>query len=97
MSAMNPDAADLKEARRYVRKLRGFYTLLATAAGVIALTAAINLATTPARLWFLWVVFGFAVAIAFSALDVFGRNLWLGSDWERRQINRLLRQLQERR
>lgn len=97
MSAMNSDATDLKEARRYVRKLRGFFALLATAAVVTALTAAINLVATPGRLWFLWVVFGFAVAIAFSALDVFGRNLWLGSDWERRQIDKRLRRLQERR
>lgn len=80
-----------------MRKLRGFYSLLATAVGVIALAAAINLVTTPGRLWFLWVAVGFAVAIAFSALDVFGRNLWLGSDWERRQIGRRLRQLLERR
>lgn len=97
MQTAEPDPADLKEARRYVRKLRGFYALLATAVGVIALTAAVNLVTTPGRLWFPWVVFGFAAAIAFSAADVFGRNLWLDSDWERRQIDRRLRRLQERR
>lgn len=97
MQTAETDPADLKEARRYVRKLRGFYTLLATAVGVLALTAAINLVTTPGRLWFPWVAFGFAVAIAISALDAFGRDLWLGADWERRQIDRRLRQLQERR
>jgi hypothetical protein len=97
MQTAEMENADLKEARRWVRKLRGFYILLATAAGVIALTATVKLLTTPDRLWFLWVVFGFAVAIAFSALNLFGRNLWLGSEWERRQIDRRLRQLQERR
>lgn len=91
------DRADLREARRHVHRLRGFYTLLVTAALVIALTATVNLVTTPGRLWFLWVVFGFAVAIAFSALDVFGRQVWLGPDWERRQVERRLRQLRESR
>jgi hypothetical protein len=97
MQTAETDAADLKDARRYVRKLRDFFTLLAVAAGVIALTATINLVRSPERLWFPWVVFAFAVAIAFSALDVFGRNLWLGSDWERRQIDRRLRRIRERR
>lgn len=97
MQPVEPDPADLKEAHRHVRKLRRFFALLLVAAGVIALTATINLLTAPERFWFLWVVFGFAVAIAFSALDVFGRNLWLGPDWERRQIDRRLRQLGERR
>ena len=97
MQTADTDAADLKEARRHARRLRGFYTLLAVAAAVIALTAVVNLLTSPQRLWFPWVVFGFGVAIAFSALDVFGRSLWLGADWERRQVERRLRQLQERR
>lgn len=97
MQPVEPDPADLKEARRHVRKLRRFFALLLVAAGVIALTATINLLTSPQRLWFLWVVFGFAVAIGFSALEVFGRNLWLGPDWEQRQIDRRLRQLKERR
>jgi len=86
-----PESHDLRATRRHVHRLRGFYTLLATAVLVIALTATVNLVTAPDRLWFLWVVFGFAVAIAFSALDVFGRHLWLGPAWERRQIERLRR------
>ncbi len=97
MQPAEPDSAELRETRRYVRRLRDFYTLLATAVLVIALTATINLVTAPHRLWFLWVVFGFAVAVAFSALRVFGRSLWLGPDWERRQIERRLRQGRERR
>lgn len=97
MQAAEADVADLKEERREARKLRALYELLATAAAVIALTAAVNVLTSSQRLWSLWVVFGFAVAIACCALDVFGRSLWLGTDWERRQLERRLRQLQQRR
>jgi hypothetical protein len=84
MQTVGLDTADLKEARRHVRKLRGFFALLVTAAGVVALTATITLVNSQERFWFPWVVFGFAPAIVFSALDVSGRNLWLGPDWERR-------------
>jgi uncharacterized membrane protein len=97
MQTVEPDPAEQKEARRYARKLRGFFTLLAVAAGVIVLAATLNLVKSPDRLWFLWVVFGFALAIAFSALNVFGRNLWFGPDWERRQIDKRLRRLREQR
>jgi hypothetical protein len=90
-------STEYREARRPVRKLRDFHLLVLTAVAVIAPAATVNLLRTPERLWFPWVVFAFAVAIAFSALDVFGRNLWLGSDWERRQIDRRLRQIRERR
>jgi uncharacterized membrane protein YdbT with pleckstrin-like domain len=95
MTAADRHAADLKEARRYVRKLRDFHTLLLTAVAVIALTATIKLITSPERLWFLWVVFGLAIAIVFSAIGVFGRGHWLGPDWERRETDRRLRQLRE--
>lgn len=92
-----PESPELRQARRYVRKLRGFYALLLTAVAVSALAGAVNAVTTPGRWWVLWVVFGFAVALVFSALDVFGRRLWLGADWERRQIDRqLARQRQGR-
>jgi len=84
-----------REARRHVRKLRDFHVLLLTAAGVIALTAIVNLTRTPDRLWFLWVVFGFAIAIVFSAINLYGRGFWLGPDWEKRQIEKRLQQMRE--
>lgn len=89
------ETPEYREARRYVRKLRDFHALLLTAVAVIALTATINLVRSPDRLWFLWVVFGFAIAIAFSALDLFGRRYWLGPEWEKRQIEKRLQQMRE--
>jgi hypothetical protein len=82
-----------REARRHVRRLRDFHLLLLTAAAVIALTATVNLIRTPERLWFLWVLFGFAIALAFSALQLFGRGVWLGPNWEKRQIEKRLQQM----
>jgi Na+/melibiose symporter-like transporter len=77
------------EARKYVKRLRDFYQLLATAVIVIAISMIVNFASG-GRLWFYWVIFGFAIAIAFSALDTFGRNLWLGRDWQERKVREYL-------
>jgi fatty acid desaturase len=77
-------------ARRQVRKLRDFYQLCLTAALVIPFLAVVNVLTSPGRWWIGWVIFGFAAAIAFTALDTFGRRLWLGREWEERKVRELL-------
>jgi uncharacterized membrane protein len=85
-----PDAeADLAEARRYVKRLRDFYQLLAVAVLVTGLSAAVNL-MTGGRMWFFWVIVGFGIALAFSAFDTFGRSLWLGRDWQERRTREYL-------
>jgi hypothetical protein len=78
------DDAEHKEARRYVKRLRDFYQLLIVAVLVVALTAIVNL-SQGGRIWFHWVVVGFGIALAFTALDTFGRSLWLGRAWQERK------------
>lgn len=79
-----------KDARQYVRRLGKFYRLCLVAAFVVTLTGVINFATAPHRLWFLWVVFGFAVALIATALNTFGRRLWLSRAWEERKVREYL-------
>lgn len=80
------DSAMHAEARRYVRRLRKFYSLLGVSVLVIALTATINLIRSPGHWWFLWVVLGMGIAVAFSAFDLFVKHRVFGADWEGRQI-----------
>ncbi len=82
--------AYLRAARRHVKRLRDFLKLCVTAVPVIALTAGVNLMTSPQSLWFLWVVLGFAFALGFAALDTFGRDLWLGREWQERKMREFL-------
>ncbi|MBK8984267.1 MAG: 2TM domain-containing protein [Ignavibacteria bacterium] len=42
----------------------------------------INLNTSPGNLWFLRVVFGWGIGIAFQAFSVFGKNAVLDTDRE---------------
>jgi hypothetical protein len=81
--------ADRADARKYVKRLRSFYQLLAVAVLVTALSAAVNL-MTGGRLWFYWVIVGFGIALAFSALETFGRHLWLGREWQERKLRAVL-------
>jgi Na+/melibiose symporter-like transporter len=90
-SALPPAEAEaLHRARKQVKRLRDFYVLCGTALLVVGLTAVVNLVTDPDRLWFLWVVFGFAIAIGFSALDVFARDRLLGAAWEERKLREII-------
>lgn len=89
------ESRQIAEARRHVNRLREFYQLLATAAIVIAIAAIVYLAAG-GSLWFPWVIFGFAIAIGFSAFDTFGRNLWLGRDWQERKLREVLERQRSR-
>lgn len=89
-STHNP--ADPRAARRHARRLRDFIPLCVLAVPAIALTAGVNLATSPHRLWFLWVVLGFAIALAIVSLETFGRDLWLGRAWQERKMREFLAQ-----
>ncbi|MCU0949866.1 MAG: 2TM domain-containing protein [Burkholderiaceae bacterium] len=82
-------AAAVAEARKYVKRLRDFYQLLVVAVFVIAISMFVNL-SSGGRLWFYWVIFAFGIAIAFSALDTFGRGLWLGREWQERKLREVL-------
>ncbi|HEX7052745.1 MAG TPA: helix-turn-helix domain-containing protein [Burkholderiales bacterium] len=92
--AMTPEATAAenaeREAFRYVRKLRRFYLHLMQYAVVIAGLWAINLVTSPQRLWVLWVMAGWGIGLLAHALSVFRPRSFLGPDWERREVEKRL-------
>ncbi|MDH1673142.1 helix-turn-helix domain-containing protein [Comamonas aquatica] len=73
-----------------VRKLKSFYLHLAQYVVVIAALCAINLLTTPHRLWFYWPALGWGIGILAHAATVFGWLPFLGVDWEKRQVEKRL-------
>jgi hypothetical protein len=77
-------------ARAYVRDLRSFYRLLGTAAMVLAITFTVNYLTSPGRWWFLWVAFGFGIALAFSGLKLLLKGRLFGAEWEERKVREYL-------
>lgn len=73
-----------------VRKLKGFYLHLAQYVVVTAVLCAINLLTTPHRLWFYWPALGWGIGILAHAATIFGWLPFLGVDWEKRQVEKRL-------
>ena len=73
-----------------VRKLKGFYLHLAQYVVVIAALCAINLLTTPHRLWFYWAALGWGIGILAHAAAIFSWLPFLGVDWEKRQVEKRL-------
>jgi hypothetical protein len=53
----------------------------------------INLLTSPGYLWVVWPALGMGIGLFFQGLDAFGAKGQLGQDWERRQIEKRLRNL----
>ena len=78
------------EAFEYVRKLRRFYLHCFRYLVVNSVLIAVNLLTTPGRLWVLWVIGGWGIGLAFHAARVFGPGWMLGPDWEKREVEKRL-------
>ena len=73
-----------------VRKLKGFYLHLAQYVVVIAALCAINLLTTPHRMWFYWAALGWGIGILAHAAAIIGWLPFLGVGWEKRQVEKRL-------
>ncbi|MDH0492734.1 helix-turn-helix domain-containing protein [Comamonas aquatica] len=90
-STHTPSASQQEQlALLEVRKLKGFYLHLAQYVVVIAALCAINLLTTPHRLWFYWAALGWGIGILAHAATIFGWLPFLGVDWEKRQVEKRL-------
>ena len=84
------DAARYNAAKVHVQRLRGFYMHLTVYVLVNVLLLAINLATTPDRLWFYWPLLGWGIGVAAHGASVLGTGRFLGKEWEERKIRELM-------
>jgi uncharacterized membrane protein YdbT with pleckstrin-like domain len=83
-------SAPEREAHRQVHGLRRFYMHLLVFVAVNAGLLAINLMSSPGRLWFHWPLLGWAVWLALHAFATFTRDRWLGAEWEESKVRQLL-------
>lgn len=75
-----------------VRQLRGFNTHLSVYLAVNAGLLVINLLSSPGRLWVVWPLAGWGIAVLIHAAAVFMGSRWLGTGWEQRKVEELLAQ-----
>jgi 2TM domain len=81
---------EYENARRQVRKLRGFYKHLSIYVVVISGLALMNLISSPSRLWFLWTAFGWGIGLLAHASQVFLFKGFFDSGWEKKKIQELM-------
>jgi 2TM domain len=81
----------LEEARRYVRRKRIFYTVLAVWIALSLMWFAIDLADDSSSFWFYWPMLGTGIGVAITGIVLLGIGGLFGTEWERREIDRYLR------
>ena len=88
-----PAHEDLRaEARRWVRRKRILYTILAIYAVLSLMWFAIDMADGTESIWFYWPMLGTGIAVAIASIVLLGVRGPLGADWERRQVDRYVQE-----
>ncbi|NMH29238.1 2TM domain-containing protein [Flavobacterium silvaticum] len=77
----------LREARKKVREIRGFYIHLTAYCIVIPILILINVLTVPDFYWFPFSMIGWGCGLLFHGLQVFG---YIRPDWEQRKMKQFM-------
>jgi hypothetical protein len=93
MEKDNNNSKKYFEARKRVKKIKGFYIHLSIYIIINTISTFINIYYSnferiPYSIFSNWFYWG--IGIAFHAYAVFGKNLFLNSDWEKRKIQELM-------
>ena len=95
-AARAPDNEDEERVRADVRRMRGFYTQLIRYVVIVGFLLVINLLTSPSYIWAVWPALGLGIGLALHGWSVFGGDVLLGEDWERREVMKRLERLNRR-
>jgi hypothetical protein len=92
MYKQNDLTSSEQEALEYVRDIKGFYSHAIWYFFVNVILAVWNLVTTPDNLWFLWSLIGWGLGLLAHGLSVFEVFNFFGAEWEKKQVEKRLRQ-----
>jgi hypothetical protein len=79
------------QARRYVRRRRIFYTVLAIWIALSLMWFAIDMLDDSSSVWFYWPMLGTGIGVVITGIVLLGIGGLFGAEWERREIDRYLR------
>lgn len=79
-----------EEARRYVRRKRILYTVVAIWLVLSLMWFTIDLLDDSSSFWFYWPMLGTGIGVAITAIVLLGMGGLFGVDWERRQMDKYL-------
>jgi fatty acid desaturase len=83
------DRSRLKQAKRRLGAIKGFYIHLAVFTLVVAGLLAVDLATG-GEWWVHWVLLGWGIGVVAHAIAVFGRLPRAVTEWEQRKLRQLM-------
>jgi hypothetical protein len=75
-----------------VEKLKEFYQNIISYCIIIPFLVVLNLMLSPQFHWFWFPMFGWGIGVVFHGLDVYNYNPILGSNWESKKINELMKE-----
>jgi hypothetical protein len=81
----------LEEARRFVRRKRILYTVVAIWLALSLMWLTIDLLDDSSSFWFYWPMLGTGIGVAITAIVLLGIGGVFGVDWERREVDKYLR------
>ena len=81
-----------REAVEYVRDIKSFYTHALQYAVVMTGLFLLNLFTSPGYFWVIWPALGWGIGLLAHGLSVFEVIDFFGPNWEKRQIEKRLKQ-----
>jgi len=79
-----------KEARKRVRKIKGFYTNLIVYVVVNAGLLLINWITSPNYWWFYWVTLFWGLGLVLHAIRIFTSVSSVGNNWEEKEVKKMM-------
>lgn len=90
---MKTNQFDLKKyenAKKRVKKLKAFYSHLASYILIISFLCFINLRFSPEHIWFYWPMLGWGIGLFFHAVGVFNIIPFFGKDWDDKKIKEIM-------
>ncbi|THB73881.1 MAG: helix-turn-helix domain-containing protein [Gammaproteobacteria bacterium] len=79
------------ETLQYVKDIRGFYSHVIKYVVIMTILLAINLLTTPGKLWVIWPALGWGIGLIMHASSVYEIFNFFGPKWERKQFKKRMK------
>ncbi len=85
-----------RDAIQYVQNLKGFHLHWISYVLIMPCLYILNIMLNPDRLWVITVALGWGAGVALHGLTIFGLFTLFGGDWEQRQFQKRMDQLDQR-
>lgn len=94
MTMLEAEDWKVKEAKKRVKRRKGFYSHLSAYVIMSTFFILMNLFADPGEFWAIFPMLGWGIGLAFHAVNVFGMP-GIGKDWEEKAMEKEMARLEE--